>query len=56
MAEELNAAGFKTKEFVDGKWSKTGKYNTRDNDEPWLFAVQMDAESIEYYWCPTKNK
>lgn len=49
MAEELNAAGFRTREFVDGKWTKTGKYNARvDNNEPWLFAVQMDAEAIEY--------
>lgn len=49
MAKELNAAGFRTKEFVNGEWAKTGKYNAHeDNDEPWLFAVQMDAESIEY--------
>lgn len=46
MAKELNAAGFKTKEFTGQRWEKTGKYDA--SVDPELFSVQLDAEAIEY--------
>ena len=46
MAKELNAAGYKAKEFNGREWTRTGKYSA--DCEPEYFGQKLDVEGLEY--------
>lgn len=48
MAEELNKAGFKAKEFDGQKWTKTGKYDAGDDPSLFVLGTIEDSNAISY--------
>lgn len=46
MAKELNAAGYKAKEFNGRKWTRTGLYSA-DRD-PEYFKLELDVDGLNY--------
>lgn len=47
MAKELNAAGYKAKEFDGRKWVRTGYYKA-DSSDPAYFSLELDEDGLDY--------